>query len=98
VFCSWRGAGRLQPLFFNATFQESIFNVSVLSNEPAQTGDFPLLENSFSQDRAMSRYCPLSMGADRTFCFGSGCMAWQWIPGQRDARTARGRCGLVTPP
>jgi hypothetical protein len=85
----------LQPLFFNATFQESIFNVSVLSNEPAQTGRTELTM-TMTQEAASSRYCPMSMGGDRTFCFGSGCMAWQWIPGQRDARIARGFCAMAS--
>jgi hypothetical protein len=69
--------------------------VSTIINEPGKGREFPILENVYTQDEAASRYCPLSMGGDRSFCQGSGCMAFVWLPGQRDARTARGRCGMV---
>jgi hypothetical protein len=79
----------------NAFNTGSFFKVSI-SKEPAQTGsDFPVLQNTYTQDEAGQRYCPLSMAGDRTFCFGSGCMAFVWLPDQRDARIARGYCGIA---
>jgi hypothetical protein len=56
--------------------------------------DLPELENTFTQAEAFERLCPFAI-SDRTRCQGSECMGWAWEPGQRDARTARGRCGMV---
>ena len=47
-----------------------------------------------TQDEACKRFCPMSMAGDRSHCEGSGCHGWRWLPGQRDARVAKGFCGI----
>jgi hypothetical protein len=52
----------------NAFNQDLFFKVSI-SKGPAQTGgDFPVLQNTYTQDEAAQRYCGPSMGGERTFC------------------------------
>jgi hypothetical protein len=56
------------------------------------SSEFPELRNTLTQAEAFERLCPLR----GLSCEGSGCMGWVWDPvGQRDARSARGRCGMV---
>jgi hypothetical protein len=73
-------------------FQESIFNVNVLINEPGKGRGLTMC---FTQDEAGQRYCPFSMGNSKSFCEGSGCHGWRWLPNQHDARTAKGFCGMA---
>jgi hypothetical protein len=54
----------------------------------------PELTMVMTQDEAGKRYCPVSMAGDRSRCEGSGCHGWRWLPGQRDARVAKGFCGM----
>jgi hypothetical protein len=55
--------------------------------------DLPELRNVYTEHQASERRCPLSVAR---YCEGSACMGWVWDPvGQCDARSARGRCGMV---
>jgi hypothetical protein len=51
-----------------------------------------------TQDEAGKRYCPISMADGRSYCEGSGCMGWRWLPNQRDVYTAKGFCGMAPAP
>jgi hypothetical protein len=70
--------------------------VSISKNEPETGRELTMV---MTQEAASSRYCPFSMGGDRTFCHGSGCQGWRWksLNGepQHDARVATGYCGVV---
>jgi hypothetical protein len=63
-----------------------------ISTRPEPTGEFPVLHNTYTQAEAFERICPFR---DEMRCAASGCMAWSWEPGQRDARIARGYCGIT---
>jgi hypothetical protein len=65
--------------------------VNVLINEPGKGRELTM---TMTQDEAGQRYCPFSMGNDKSFCEASGCHGWRWVPKQTDARTAVGFCGM----
>jgi hypothetical protein len=73
-------------------FFESSIKVSVFINEPVNGRELTMC---MTQDEAGQRYCPFSMGDDKSFCQGSGCMGWRWLPKQHDARSSLGFCGMA---
>jgi hypothetical protein len=53
------------------------------------------LISTFTQDEAFERICPFSMADGGHRCKASECMGWKFLPGQHDARVARGFCGMA---
>jgi hypothetical protein len=76
--------------------QQKDFKVRNSTEQNLSPTDFPELQKSFTQAEAFERLCPLRIShGSESKCEGSGCMAWVWEPGQRDARVAKGRCGMA---
>jgi hypothetical protein len=66
-------------------------NTVVYISDPKKRRELTMV---MTQEEAGRRYCPFSMGNDKSHCEGSGCMAWRWLPKQQDARTAVGFCSF----
>jgi hypothetical protein len=67
--------------------------VSIYINEPG-TGE---LISTMNQAEAYKKICPFSMSNPEgpQNCLAAHCHGWRFLPGQHDARTAVGFCGMA---